>query len=523
MQASWKLCYITFECKLYIELKKRGFEIVKKNAVFEIAEESFEEPAEFNKGAEFYFSSFKIKTLHSKAKWSQKNPFACQFYIDQNRIETLVDTGADVSLISLDALPKNIPITKLHPAPRIKSASNNYLEIVGEIPCLKLDRKSKKYRINVLVTKNTLGGIILGTNFISKYPDIIGELLKNKCNERHLARTYIINSITALQPSINNLLAKFSNLFQTELSQYTLCTRKKHYIDTGTHRPSRQFSSRIPINVDPLIQKEVDRLLSIDIIKKSNSKWSSRLVPILKPDGSLRQCIDYRHINNLTVKDKYPLPLISDILDKLSGKAIFSTLDATSGYYQLAMDAASAEKTAFIYKGICYEFKRMPFGLCNAPATFQSLMDDLFSGDAQSFVLPYLDDIIIFSNTSQEHLTHVEYVLSKLKGANIILNKNKCKFFKEKIKILGNIVSKDIIAPDPDKTKAIFNYKKPENIKQLRSFLGLANQTRDYIVNYAKICEPLTSLLKGHTKRSIRKIDWTERSTPHLTTLRKTS
>lgn len=149
----------------------------------------------------------------------------------------------------------------------------------------------------------------------------------------------------------------------------------------------------------------------------------------------------------MTMQENYPLPLIADILDKLAGKSIFSTIDAISGYYQLAMAECLAPKTAFTYKGLKYEFKRMPFGLCNAPATFQSLMNEIFVGRAQNFVLPYLDDTIIFSNNIEKHRRHLEHVISKT-CANIYLNHNKCKFYRSNIKILGNIVLYNKVMPD---------------------------------------------------------------------------
>lgn len=177
-------------------------------------------------------------------------------------------------------------------------------------------------------------------------------------------------------------------------------------------------------------------------------------------------CIDYRDLNKVTVKDKYPLPRIDEILDDLSEACIFSTLDATSGYYQIGLCEEDKKKTAFSRRGGHYDFNRMPFGLCNAPATFQRTMDAIFTKENRKFVIPYLDDIIIYSKNHQEHRKHLEIVLGKLKAAGIVLNRKKCNFFKDEIKILGNIVSKDSIKPDPEKVIAISNYTEPTNISQ---------------------------------------------------------
>lgn len=247
----------------------------------------------------------------------------------------------------------------------------------------------------------------------------------------------------------------------------------------------------------------------------------SRIVPILKENGKLRLCIDFRHINNITEKEPYPIPRINDLLDKLAGARTFSIIDATTGYYQLGLEESSKQKTAFIYNNIKYMFNRMPFGLCNAPATFQALMDNLFAGTDRNFGLPYMDDIIIFSKNEKDHMEHLNHVFLKLKGANIYLNKKKCKFFKSEIKILGNIVAHNVVKPDPDKTSAIAKYEKPTTIRELRAFLGLANQTRQYVKEYAKLSVPLCDLLKGQTKRSVRKINWDDASNLAFIRLKK--
>lgn len=155
----------------------------------------------------------------------------------------------------------------------------------------------------------------------------------------------------------------------------------------------------------------------------------------------------------------------------------------------------------------------MSFGLTNAPSMFQELMDNLFAGKHKEYVLPYLDDIIVFSNSLEEHRKHVEVVLHMIKRANISLKLSKCEFYKKEIKILGNIVSQGCVKPDPDKILALKDFKKPEKINELRSFLGLANQTRSYIPKFAELSEPLSSLLKGHTKRSKKTITWSEKET----------
>ncbi|KRH91740.1 LTR retrotransposon, partial [Pseudoloma neurophilia] len=170
-----------------------------------------------------------------------------------------------------------------------------------------------------------------------------------------------------------------------------------------------------------------------------------------KPDGSVRMCLDYRPLNSVCQKDNYQMQNIDDILDKLPRATFFTVLDATSGYYQIALDEESQKKTAFTWKRKRYEFTRMPFGLINAPASFQRIMDQIFSDEVNEYVIPYLDDIIIFSETESDHLNHLEFVFNKLRNHNIYLNKKKCNFMKREIKILGHIIKKSERGIDPQK------------------------------------------------------------------------
>lgn len=177
------------------------------------------------------------------------------------------------------------------------------------------------------------------------------------------------------------------------------------------------------------IQVEIAKLERLGIIARCKSDWCSRLVPVPKPDSSLRLCIDYKHLNKVTKKINYPIPRIDDIHNLLGQARYFSTLDATSGYYQIALETKDKHKTAFRWKNESFCFNRMPFGLSEAPGTFQRAMDELFAGKLQEFVFPDLDDIIIFSKTPDEHMKHLEMVLYKIRSSGLKLNEEKCHFF----------------------------------------------------------------------------------------------
>jgi RNase H-like domain found in reverse transcriptase/Reverse transcriptase (RNA-dependent DNA polymerase) len=314
---------------------------------------------------------------------------------------------------------------------------------------------------------------------------------------------------------------EYEALFGDQINIKKPCLTNKHQIDTGQANPVFVKSGRIPIHFENAVEQEINKNLELGIIRESESPWSSRIVPVCKPDGSVRLCIDYRPLNKLTVKDKYPIPRIDEILDSLASAKFFTTLDATSGYYQLEVEERDKEKTAFSWKGGHYEFNRMPFGLCNAPATFQWVMDIVLKEGLGKFVIPYLDDIIIYSATKEDHIRHLRQVLEKLKASGLILNKNKCKFMKKEVKLLGSIISEGLVKPGPEKINSIKNYPLPRTVKELRSFLGIANYCREFVKNFASKAKGLFDLLKGETKRSNKILKHTEETIQAFHLIRK--
>lgn len=500
--------HTTDDCNTLRDLKKRGLTVVNTRTINQVREDDQEEE-EINKISEAYYISTVNNCERISNNFSSINPCKIKANVQGNQISALLDTGADISLISLKNIPKNSPIVDVEDNFSLISASNDKIKCIGKIHGLKIVIDNNKYFIDIYITKNSMPHIILGINFIKKYPHILTQRLKPVRLDKSEKQNNQEKDKFLMQISINDIINQNQDIFKDKITPTTLCTKIKHHIETGEHKPQRQYNGRIPIHLDKAVGEEINKLLEQGVIVKSKSEWCSRLVPIIKENGSIRLCVDYRHINNITDKETYPLPHISDILDKLSKAKIFSIIDATTGYYQIALSDTSREKTAFTYQNIKYEFKRMPFGLCNAPSTFQALMDNTFSGKDRVFVLPYLDDIVIFSENLEKHIEQLQYVFLKLKAINLILNKNKCKFGKSELKILGNIVSFKKIKPDPQKIKALSEYQRPVTIKELRAFLGLSNQMRNFIRNFAAYTTPLNNLLKGETKRSVKRINWT--------------
>lgn len=254
------------------------------------------------------------------------------------------------------------------------------------------------------------------------------------------------------------------------------------------------------------VQRQIDDMLHNGIIRKSNSPYSSPIWIVPKHlDASgkkkWRIVVDYRKLNEISVSDKFPIPNIDEILDKLGRANYFSTLDLAKGFHQIEIDPSSIAKTAFSTNLGHYEFTRMPFGLKNAPATFQRLMNEIFGEYIGKFCMVYLDDIIIFSTSLEEHTLHLKKVLKKLSDANLKIQVDKCEFMKHETEFLGHVVTHDSIKPNPNKIDAILKIPVPATQKQIKSFLGLIGYYRKFIKDFAMIAKPMTLQLKKDCKQ----------------------
>ncbi|KAK4397687.1 Retrovirus-related Pol polyprotein from transposon.6 [Sesamum angolense] len=210
----------------------------------------------------------------------------------------------------------------------------------------------------------------------------------------------------------------------------------------------------------------------------------------------MRLCVDYRQLNRITIKNKYPLPRIDDLLDQLKGATVFSKIDLRSGYWQLRVEQGSVPKTAFRTRYGHYEFVVMPFGLTNAPAAFMSLMNKTLQSFLDQFVIVFIDDIMIYSSKREEHEQHLWTVLQILREKQLYAKFSKCEFWMEEIAFLWHVVSKEGVQPDPTKVKVIMEWEPPKNVSKVRSFLGLAGYYRRFLKDFFVVAKPLTNLLK---------------------------
>jgi len=302
-----------------------------------------------------------------------------------------------------------------------------------------------------------------------------------------------------------NLLKDNTSVFASSPNDLGKVTNVEHVIETGDARPIKQAARRVPKAFLDKEEEIINQQLRSGVIRESSSPWASPLVYVLKRDKTVRPCVDYRKLNAVTLKDAYPLPKINDCLDALGNAKYLTTLDLQSGYWQIGVRETDKQKTAFVTsRSGLYEYNNMAFGLCNAPGTFQRCMELIFRGLQWRTLLIYLDDVIIFSTTFDSHLERLSEVFQRLKQAGLKLKPSKCSLFRPEVSFLGHTITSNGIKPSREKVDLIRNWKRPQNLTQLRSFLGFCSYYRRYIRNFSKIASPLNCLLEAGQS-----FDWT--------------
>lgn len=275
-------------------------------------------------------------------------------------------------------------------------------------------------------------------------------------------------------------------------------TKTKHHIRLHDETPFKHKARPIHPKDIQAIRKHLQELLDAGVIRESESPFSSPIVVVRKKNGEVRLCIDYRKLNLQTIKDAYALPNLEETFSALTGSRWFSVLDLKSGYYQIELEEIDKPKTAFVCPMGFWEFNRMPQGVTNAPSTFQRLMEHCMGDINLKEVLVFIDDLIVFSATLEEHEKRLLRVLQCLKDYGLKLSPEKCKFFQTSVRYLGHIVSANGVEMDPDKIKALKTWPSPTNLKELRSFLGFAGYYRRFIKDFSKIVKPLNNLTSGY-------------------------
>ena len=307
---------------------------------------------------------------------------------------------------------------------------------------------------------------------------------------------------TELSTEIENLITDYQDVFALSHHELGCFTDAKHRIELTDRTPIKQKYRRIPPHLFEAVKTEIQKMLENGVIRPSISPYSSPLSIAIKKDGTPRICLDFRKINNITKNDAKAIPSVDEMIDLLHGKTTFSSLDLVQGFHQQELEESSKQFTAFNAGPLgLFEYQRLPFGIKNASASFQRMMEYVLSDLLPSTCLVYIDDVIVHSYTQAEHLQSLRKVFECLRFYNLKLKPSKCEFFKTELKFLGHIISDKGLKADPDKITAIKDWPQPKSVKQIRQFLGLSGFLRRYIKDYAIIARPITDLLQGYSNK----------------------
>ena len=344
---------------------------------------------------------------------------------------------------------------------------------------------------------------LLDSPFVSANA-IINDLEKKHALFAVIVRPVSTNSTNVIPKNpqdIQKMLKEFSDVFPDKIPKGMPPKRKYDFKIKlkEDSQPQKKGLYRMSEKELKEVRKQLDELLENEFIRPSQSPWGAPILFVTKKDKKLRMCIDYRALNRLTVKNSYPLPRIDDIFDQLKCAKYFSKIDLRSGYHQIRLDEDSIPLTAFRTRYGHFEFLVLPFGLTNAPATFMALMNDIFKDYLDVFVIVYIDDILIFSKTWEEHLKHIKVVLDILRKEKLFGKISKCAFGVTQVEYLGHIISQNGISVDPQKISAVQDWPLPRNKQQVQSFLGFVNYYRRFIKDCSLLAKPLTELTKNVT------------------------
>ena len=297
------------------------------------------------------------------------------------------------------------------------------------------------------------------------------------------------------------MLNRNADVFSKHKADIGCCNFVEHEIEIEEGSvPHREGARRMTPNKSEACRKEIEMLMEYDMIEPSKSPWACGVVMTKKKGGQLRFCCDFRYLNAVTIKDAHPIPRIDESLSKLGDAKFFTTLDLGSAFWQVPLRKQDREKTGFACELGLFQWKRMPFGLCNATATFQRLMAQALTSVTKNYgnlIMCYVDDVVIATPTLEDHIERLEEVFSCMKQAGLKCKPSKCEILRDSIKYLGRLVDKHGVRADPEAVEAVLTWKAPKTDTQMMSFLGFANYYREFIKGYADKIYPMQRLMRN--------------------------
>ncbi|KAF5762870.1 putative nucleotidyltransferase, Ribonuclease H [Helianthus annuus] len=492
-------------------------------------------PKYAKKAEETKKSNARIFRLDAKEAVKDDTVLTGTFLVNNIFARVLFDSGADKSFVDQKFCQLlNMPIKTLDVKYEVELADGTIETVSTVLEGCEISIRNHSFPLSLLPFKLAGFDIVLGMDWLSHnqaqiicgkrqivlktpsgesltirgdtqygLPEDVSMLKASRCLNRGCVIYMAQVIIEEPKPKIEDLpvISEYPEVFPEELPGLPPDRQVEFRIDII---PGAAPIARAPYRLAPTEMKELktqlDELLAKGFIRPSSSPWGAPVLFVKKKDGSMRLCIDYRELNKVTIKNRYPLPRIDDLFDQLQGASYFSKIDLRSGYHQLRVRDEDVHKTAFRTRYGHYEFLVMPFGLTNAPAAFMDLMNRVCKPYLDKFVIVFIDDILIYSKNQADHEKHLRCILELLQREKLYAKFSKCEFWLREVQFLGHVVSERGIQVDPAKVEAVMNWQEPKTPTEIRSFLGLAGYYRRFIENFSRIAAPLTSLTKKKEK-----------------------